>query len=125
MEDPQVKIQLTFDNSVFTLLKDAGKPVGISRGHQVYTIRQYSDLDDLLGNQWHFRLANINGDFSYAMLETIRFYTMKPKPLFDFNATKTSRGDLSLVPFYTEKQTSLVFQFVRKDGNKRQLLELL
>ena len=126
IEDPLVKVQIPFTTSTFKLLKEAGKSLGISHGHHVYTISQYSDLNDLLGNQWHFRVANCNGDFSLVMLETIRFYIVEPKPLLDFSATKTSTDhELSLVAFYTQQQSSLVFKFVRKDGNKRQLLELL
>lgn len=97
-EEPLVKLQLPFTKSAFRLLKEVGKSLGISRGHQVYTISEYSDLDDLLGNQWYVRVANSNGDFSLAMLETISFYMMEPKPLLDFHPTKTSTIELSLVP---------------------------
>lgn len=124
-EDPLVKVQIPFKKSAFMVLKNAGKSLGNSRGHHIYTISQYDNLNDLLGDQWHIRIANSNGDFSVAMLETIRFYLMEPKPLLDFNATKTSTGELSLIPVYTQQQLSLVFQFVRQDGNKRKLLELL
>ncbi len=34
----------------------------------MYSISHYNDQDKLLGNQWHMRMLNINGDFSYAIL---------------------------------------------------------
>ena len=89
------------------------------------TVSEYSDLDLLLGEQWHLRVFYINGDFSMAILKKIRLYTMESKPLLDFNATKTSTGDVSLDPFYIHQQLSLVFQFVGQHGSKAQLLELL
>jgi len=125
MEDPLIRIHIHFTTGAFNLLKEAGKSQGVSRGHQTYAISQYSDLDNLLGEQWHLRVSNINGGFSMAILKTIPFYIMEPKPLLDFNAAKTSAGDVSLDPFYIHQQLSLVFQFVRQDGSKRQLLELL
>ena len=125
LEDPLVKISIHFTNGAFKLLKQAGKSHGVSRGHQVYTVSQYSDLDDLLGQQWHLRVSNSNGDFSMAVLQTIRFYIMEPKPLLDFNAIKTSAGEVSCDPFYIQQQLSLIFQFVRQDGSKAQLLQLL
>ena len=124
-EDPLVKIQMPFNKRAFMTLRKVGKSLGSSRGHQVYTISQYNNFNDLLGDHWHIRIANSNGDFSLVMLETIRFYVTEPKSLLDFNVTKTSTGELSLTPFYTQQQLSLVFQFVKQDGNKRQLLELL
>ena len=125
LEDTLVRIHIHFTTGAFNLLKEAGKFQGVSRGHQTYTVSQYSNLDHLLGEQWHLRVSNINGDFSMAILKTVRFYIMEPKPLLDFNAIKTSTGDLSLDPFYIHQQLSLVFQFVRQDGSKVQLLEFL
>ena len=88
-------MHIPFTKREFRLLENAGKLLGTSRGHHEYGITQYSDLDNLLGIQWHFRVANINGDFSLSVLETIQFYLMKPKLLLDFNATKTTAGELS------------------------------
>ncbi len=95
------------------------------RGHHVYTIANYKDLDDLLGEQWHMRVANVFGDFSYAILTTIRFYLTRPRPLLDFKVSEGSAGELEFVPVYTEQQMALVFQFVRGDGNKRKLTDFL
>ena len=54
-------------------------------GHQAYGIKNYKDLDELFGEQWHVRIVNVNGDFSCALLNTIQFYTMQPKPILDFS----------------------------------------
>ena len=124
-EDPAVRIQLAFSTSTFELLRRQGESWGNSRGNHLYTIKEYSDFDELLGERWFLRISNINGDFSYALKETIRFYIMQPKPLLDFSATRSNAGDIDLSPFYTPQPSTLVFTFVRKDGNKRNLAELM
>ena len=47
---------------------------------------------------------------------------MCPRPLLDFEARGRSAKDIELVPFYTEQPTALVFQFVKKDDNRRELV---
>ena len=58
-------------------LEDKGELWSRARnGHgssDVYTIAQYSDLNDILGDNWHFQVVNEVGDFSYAILESIAF----------------------------------------------------
>ena len=128
-EDPKVRIQLPFDRSSMELLKQQAVPLTSHRGHQGYGIKAYKDLNELLGEQWHLGVANINGDFSYAMLQTIQFHVFYPKPLFDFTPcllrTRQDDPELSLTPYYTEQQLELSFNFVRMDGNRRDLMNLL
>jgi len=45
---------------------------------------------------------------------------MHPRPLLDFEVTGRTTDDLEFISFYTEQPTALVFQFVKKDGNKRE-----
>ena len=119
VEDPAMRIQLPFNKTTFELLRRQGESWGNFRtGNHTYTIRQYSDFNELLGEQWFMRVSNINGDFSYATLETIRFYIMEPKSLLDFSVTKSSTGEVELSPFYNPQPPTLVFKFVRKDGIK-------
>ena len=91
----------------------------------MFTIRNYSDLNDLLGEGWHLRVANTNGDFSHVIIETIQFYMMCPRPLLDFEVAGRTTESLEFTPFYTEQPTALVFQFVKKDGNKRELISFI
>ena len=88
------------------------------------------DLNELLGEQWHLRVANANGDYSYAMLQTIQFHAFYPKPLLDFTPSLSCTQDdpelsLQLTPFYTEQQLELCFNFVRIDSNRRDLINSL
>ena len=98
-------------------------------GRQGYGIKAYKDLNELLGDQWHLRVANINGDFSYAVLQTIQFHAFYPKLLLDFTPSllcaHQSDPELSLTPYYTEQQLELSFNFVRMDGNRRDLISSL
>ena len=121
-DDPAVRIQLPCAHETFQLLKRRGRSLGKSRARNTYTISNYCDLNSLLGEGWHLRVTNTNGDFCHVILETIRFYMMRPRPLLDFEARGRTAEDMELVPFYTEQPTALVFQFVKKDGNRRQLV---
>ena len=124
-QDPAVRLQLPFDSDTFQLLQQQGISLGRRRGHQTYAVERYSDLDDLLGERWHIRVTNVNGDFTFAILKTIRFYLIQPRPLLDVDFQKSSTGELEFVPYYTEQEKALVFQFVRGDGNKSKLADFL
>ena len=51
---------------------------------QRYKIRKFIDLNSLLGNNWHFRGLNSNGDYGYVILETIEFYIQKSRPISEY-----------------------------------------
>ena len=124
-EDPAVRIQLPCTKESFQIIKQRGRRLGKSLSRDTYTLRNYNDLDDLLGESWHLRISNTNGDFSYVIIETIRFYMLHPRSLMDFEAQGETIDDLKFTPFYTEQPTALVFQFVKKDGNKRELVSFI
>ena len=132
-EDPKVRIQIPFVESSFNLLKRKGVLLDIRiNGHQTYGIKDYNDLDEVLGAQWHIRVVNVNGDFSCALLRTVQFYALQPKPILDFSINTSlpesllqANADLAFVPYFTPQQPAIVFQFVKKDGGKRKLIDLL
>lgn len=51
-----------------------------TRGHGIYSIRRYSTLDSLLGQQWHL---NRDKDFSFVILETVQYYLHRRVPARD------------------------------------------
>ena len=69
-EDPAIRIQLAMNKNTIQLLRQHGRSLGKQRGQEVYGISEYSDLDQLLEEQWHMRINNTSGDFSYAIKET-------------------------------------------------------
>ena len=69
-------------------------------------------------------VANTNGDFSYVILETICYYMMRPNPLLDFEPRGRTE-EIELMPFYSEQPTVIVFQFVKTDGNRRELISFI
>lgn len=71
------------------------------------------------------RVANTNGDFSYIMLPTLQLYLTQPRPPFDLDIHQPSVSDVEFVACYTEQPQALVFQFVRGDGIKSRLNDLL
>ena len=119
--DPAVRIQLPMNEEAIQLLHQRGRSLGNHRGHAVYGISEYSDLDELLGKQWHMRIDNTFGDFAYAIKETIRYHVIQPKSLLDFEVTRDSSGELKFSPFFIEQPTTLIFRYVRKDDNKAKL----
>ena len=115
--DSAVRIQLPFDMTEFQRLVEKGKSLGNSR----YGLQSYSDINELLGDKWHLRIININGDFSYVILETVRFYLIRPKPIIEFDVENSDDStNLRFTPVY-----SLVFKFVRGNGNSKKLSKFL
>ena len=54
------------------------------RGIDHYTIAKYQDLNGLLGDNWHYKGLNINGDFCYVLLDTVEYYLYKRRPMKEF-----------------------------------------
>ena len=110
---PEAKIELPFDEAMFDILKEKGTLKKKHRGKEIYGITKYGDLDDLLGSKWFIRGLNENGDFCYAILNTVAFYLKGRINIVDF---KPSERDGSLTKCLYSQGRSLVFTFVRADG---------
>ena len=52
-------------------LQAAGYPKGLQAGIAWYKIQHYSNLDSLLGTNWHYRGINKHGDYAYVSLVSI------------------------------------------------------
>ena len=87
------------------------------RGVQRYKITKYADLNPLLGNNWHFRGINPNGDFCYVILSTLEYYLHKREPLKEYFPSNGSK-DFILKP--RDLGYMLVFIFVRGDGTREE-----
>ena len=80
--DPQIRIDLPFDKLIYDGgLKQLGKHSHNNRGSEVYTIRHYSDLNPLLGSNWHIRGVNARLNFCYLHLDTVQYYLYERQPL--------------------------------------------
>ena len=90
-------------------------------GVPTYTINHYNDLDELLGNQWHMRVLNINGDFSYASLGAVSFHLTRGRPLSEYEVVRNEDGTYKFQEVFLEQDSYLVFNFVRGDGTKSDL----
>lgn len=118
-DDPAIRIQLPFKKEDGDLLLQKGVQCG-----RQFKLDHYADLSDLLGEDWHYRVVNIRGDFSFVVLETVRFHVYTPKPILEYT-TELIHGKLNYTPVYTEQETQLVFSFVRRDGNHHKLKTFL
>ena len=68
-ESPTVRIESPFDKVLLEGgLKVYGTESRYYRGVQRYKIAKYADLNPLLGQNWHFRGINPNGNFGYVIL---------------------------------------------------------
>ena len=47
------------------------------------------------------------------------------RPILDYEVSQNEDGTLDLVPTYIEQLHSLIFTFVRGDGNKKDLLNFI
>ena len=90
-------------------------------GGATYTISHYNDLEELLGNHWHVRVLNVNGDFSYAILGTISFHLTKGRPIKEYEVVRNEDGTYNFQEVFLEQNSFLVFNFVRGDGTKSEL----
>ena len=77
-----------------------------------YKIRHYRDLNHLLGACWHYRGLNTNGDYCYAMLETIEYFLRKGPSLVEYYPGNDSISCNSLDTGY-----AVCFCFVCNYGN--------
>ena len=126
-DDPEVIIQVPLNFTSFRFLQERGI-LRLQRGRsgtELYTIREFSDLNDLFGEKWHMRIENILGDFSYVILETVSFYFSRSRPIMEYEVEKGDDGMLKCIPVCMQQSNSVVFTFVRGDGNRRELLEFL
>ena len=128
--DPEVRVQVPCDTASFRALKELGIPQ--ARAHarggadsQQFTITDYKSLDEVFGKNWHFRVTNKAGDFSYAMLQTICFHLSKGRPILEYEVEKKEDGTLEFTPAYIEQSHIIVFKFIRGDGNKHKLADFL
>ena len=85
------------------------------QGRDRYTIKKYSDLDSLLGANWHWRGLNAAGDFCYVILNTVEFYIYQRRCLKEFLPMPSSHTQVTRDLGY-----SVVFSFVRGDGTPHQ-----
>ena len=124
-EDPEVRIQLPCDSSSFQLIRDRGILISGPPDNGKYSIRSYRDLEDVLGDNWHYRISNPIGDFSYVILETLTLHMCKSRPILEYEAEQDADGStLRFHPVFIEQSSSIVVNFVRGDSNQKKLKEL-
>ena len=121
-QDSAVSVLVPSTKDGFADLQARGKP-GRLKGQ--FGISGYSDLNDLFGEGWHYRITNRIGDFSYVIPDTVAFWETKPHPLKEYRAVKNRDGSITFEPLFIEQSSNIVFKFVRGDGNKAKLLEFI
>lgn len=82
-------------------------------GYQWYKIESYSNLDSLLGPNWHYRGVNEHGDYGYAVLDSIEFYLHKRPKLTEYYPSHSETTKVITDTGYSLTKNS----FVRGYGN--------
>ena len=84
-ESPNIRLEVPFDKLLYEGgLKSCGRFRRTYRGIQRYGIAKYSDLNPLLGVNWHYRGLNDVGDFCFVILETVEYYIFKRAPIIEY-----------------------------------------
>ena len=78
-------------------MKTVGRPVKKIGRLQYYGISCYQDLNHLLGKNWHVRGLNGQGDYGYAIQETVQFFIKKCKPLTEYIVSSTDDYETSII----------------------------
>ena len=109
---PVVRIVMPFDIVLFNGgLKVAGFLSRTFRKIQHYKIRNYCDLDGLLGRNWHYRGLNANGDYGK---NTVEFYIFKSRPLIEYLPPSGTSDTIQCIK--TDTGYTIAFCFVCKYG---------
>ena len=80
--DPEVCINLNVDNDVFDKGLESAVPGKIYTGKMVYSIQSNRILGSFLGQKWDERILNPNGDFSYVIDETVKYWLGTRTPTY-------------------------------------------
>ena len=111
-ESPEINLELPVDQDVYKeTLASIGKTSQYGRNRSV-TLVSNEELGTLLGQSWSERIENKNGDFSYVINGTVRYWMKSPSPTREFKLY----GE-TFLESHLENAPMLVFTFVRGDGN--------
>lgn len=113
--NPCVKILMPFDESTFhegLVAKGYIHMHSTNRRNTRYRIAHYSDLNELLGEGWHFRGINAIGDYCFVVPNTTEYYLCRCRPLVLY--VPSSNG--SPVQICSPQGFMLHFTFIRGDG---------
>ena len=116
-QSPSVSIDMGFDYFLFKGgLEAAGIAKESTRGIQRYGLERYSDLNHLLGDNWHFRGINDRGDYGYVILDSVEYYLSKRRAITEYLPSAQPSNQITAHTIDTGH--SLKFTFVRGYGNR-------
>ena len=78
-----VKLTMLFDKLLFDGCLRV-RCVAADGVHGKYTIKEYSDLSDILGPDWYYRGLNEHGDFCFVILRSMHYKLYKMRPIDDY-----------------------------------------
>lgn len=108
--NPCVRIVMPFDEKTF--MEGLALQGYINDTNKHYRITQYTDLDELLGEGWHFRGLNSIGDYCFVVPNTVEYYLSRRRSLVHFIPNVNG----SPIRVCTPQGFMLYFTFVRGDG---------
>ena len=117
---PSVTIDMGFD---YLLFKGGLQAVGVAKhnthkNNLRYKLRCYEDLNPLLGENWHYRGANKNGDYAYIILNSVEYYIHKRRKIIEYNPPAAVDTHSSPILLTENGGYALKFCFTRGYGNR-------
>ena len=104
--DSKVNIELQIPKALFEELSCLGRKTKKS----FYELQSLADLSGLLGEDWHWRIFNHQGDFAFVTPGTVTFWQKERKPLEQYRANGTLE--------FIHRGFHFHVQFVRGIGNR-------
>lgn len=116
---PSVTIDMGFD---YLLFKGGLQAVGVAKqsthGRNLrYKLISYKDLDPLLGQNWHYRGANVNGDYAFVILNSVEYYIHKRRKLIEYHPPQLAAHSTPVLHL-EDSGHALKFCFTRGYGNR-------
>ena len=85
------------------------------QGNTKYKIQAYSDLNFLLGKNWHYRGINKHGDYAYVVLDSVEFYLSKRPKVVEYMPPQSENDTITAT--HNDAGYSITFTFMRRCGN--------
>ncbi|KAJ8019297.1 hypothetical protein HOLleu_42178 [Holothuria leucospilota] len=109
--DSLVELSIPLPRDTFKVMTDCGVQISSKPGK--WTLHELTDLNEVIGKDWYYRIVNRFSDFSYVKKGSFTYWPAERPPLHEYNFS-----DSGLSSKFTHRGFALKVKFVRGIGNK-------
>lgn len=109
--DSLVELSIPLPRDTFKVMTDCGVQISSKPGK--WTLHELTDLNEVIGKDWYYRIVNRFSDFSYVKKGSFTYWLAERPPLHEYNFS-----DSGLSSKFTHRGFALKVKFVRGIGNK-------